>query len=65
MRALDRYAFSIRNGRLILDEHSAVGSVAGTGANARISSYPWSTLGTHVDGIEAWLYPIIPRQVTG
>lgn len=65
VRALDRYTFSIRNGRLILGELYAVGSVAGTGANARISRYPWSTPGTHVDGVEAWLYPIVPSQITG
>ena len=35
-------------------------------ARARqISRYPWSVPGTHVDGIEAWLYPIVPSQVTG
>ena len=27
--------------------------------------HPWSTPGTHVDGIEAWLYLIVPSQVTG
>ncbi len=37
----------------------------GTGANAAISRYPWSVPGTHVDGVEAWLYPIVPSQVTG
>jgi Rieske Fe-S protein len=65
VRALDRYTFSLRDRRLILGELYAVGSVAGTGANARISRYPWSTPGTHVDGVEAWLYPIVPSQVTG
>ncbi|MGH3133218.1 MAG: ubiquinol-cytochrome c reductase iron-sulfur subunit [Gaiellaceae bacterium] len=65
VRSLDRYTFSIRNGNLILGELYAVGSVSGTGANARISKYPWSVPGTHVDGIEAWLYPIVPSQVTG
>ena len=65
VRSLDRYTYSIRNGRLVLNELYAVGSVSGTGANARISSYPWSTPGTHVDGVEAWLYPIVPSQVTG
>jgi len=63
VRSLDRYTFSIRNNRLILNELYAVGSVSGTGANARISKYPWSVPGTHVDGIEAWLYPIVPSQV--
>ena len=65
VRAMDRYAFSLRNGRLILGDLYAVGSVTNTGANAQISRYPWSTPGTHVDGIEAWLYPIVPSQVTG
>ncbi len=65
VRSLDRYTFSIRNGNLVLHELYAVGGVSGTGANATISSFPWSTPGTHVDGIEAWLYPIVPSQVTG
>jgi Rieske Fe-S protein len=65
VRSLDRYSFSIRNNRLVLGELFAVGSVSGAGANATISRYPWSVPGTHVDGIEAWLYPIVPSQVTG
>jgi Rieske Fe-S protein len=65
VRSLDRYSFSIRNGNLVLGELYAVGNVEGTGANATISRYPWSVPGTHVDGIEAWLYPIVPSQVTG
>jgi Rieske Fe-S protein len=65
VRSMDRYTFSIRNGRLILGELYAVGNVNGTGANATISRYPWSVPGTHVDGLEAWLYPIVPSQVTG
>jgi Rieske Fe-S protein len=65
VRSMDRYTFSIRNGRLVLGELYAVGSVSGTGASAQISRYPWSVPGTHVDGIEAWLYPIVPSQVTG
>jgi Rieske Fe-S protein len=65
VRSLDRYAFSIKDGRLVLGEHYAVGSVSGTGATATISRYPWSVPGTHVDGVEAWLYPIVPSQVTG
>ena len=63
VRSMDRYTYSIRNSRLILGELYAVGNVVGTGANARISKYPWSVPGTHVDGIEAWLYPIVPSQV--
>jgi menaquinol-cytochrome c reductase iron-sulfur subunit len=65
VRSMDRYSFSIKNGHLVLGELFAVGHVSGTGASAKISSYPWSTPGTHVDGIEAWLYPIVPSQVTG
>jgi Rieske Fe-S protein len=65
VRALDRYTFSIKNGNLVLNELYAVSSVSGTGASAAISSYPWATPGVHVDGAEAWLYPIVPSQVTG
>jgi Rieske Fe-S protein len=65
VRSMDRYTYSIRNNRLILGELYAVGNVVGTGANARIAKYPWSVPGTHVDGISAWLYPIVPSQVTG
>jgi Rieske Fe-S protein len=65
VRSMDRYTFSIRNNRLILHELYAVGTVTGTGANATIHKYPWSVPGTHVDGISAWLYPIVPSQVTG
>jgi menaquinol-cytochrome c reductase iron-sulfur subunit len=65
VRSLDRYSFSIKHGRLVLGGLFAVGSVSGAGANATISRYPWSTPGTHVDGIEAWFYPIVPSQVTG
>jgi Rieske Fe-S protein len=65
VRSLDRYTFSIRNNRLVLNELYAVGKVSGTGARARIAKYPWSVPGTHVDGLEAWLYPIVPSQVTG
>jgi Rieske Fe-S protein len=65
VRSLDRYTYSIKNGHLILGELYAVGNVTNTGANAQIDRYPWSTPGTHVDGVEAWLYPIVPSQVTG
>jgi Rieske Fe-S protein len=65
VRSMDRYTYSIRDGRLVLGELYAVGNVTGTGKSATIARYPWSTPGTHVDGIEAWLYPIVPSQVTG
>jgi Rieske Fe-S protein len=65
VRSMDRYTYSIKNGHLVLGELYAVGNVSGTGATAQISRYPWSVPGTHVDGVEAWLYPIVPSQVTG
>jgi menaquinol-cytochrome c reductase iron-sulfur subunit len=65
VRSLDRFEYSIKDGRLVLGSTFAVGNVSGTGTNAKISKYPWSVPGTHVDGIEAWLYPIVPSQVTG
>lgn len=64
VRSLDRFEYSIKHGHLILESIYAVGSVTGTGATAQISSYPWATPGVHVDGVESWLYPIVPSQVT-
>jgi menaquinol-cytochrome c reductase iron-sulfur subunit len=58
VRSLDRYEFSIRDGNLVLGSLFSVGTVDGTGANARIARYGQSYPGVHVDGIEAWLYPI-------
>jgi menaquinol-cytochrome c reductase iron-sulfur subunit len=58
VRSLDRYAFSIKDGNLILGKHFSVGTVQGTGADARISRYRQAYPGVHVDGIERWLYPI-------
>jgi menaquinol-cytochrome c reductase iron-sulfur subunit len=65
VRSLDRFEYSIRNGNLVLGQVYAVGNVSGTGATAKIAKYPWAVPGTHVDGIESWLYPIVPSQVTG
>ena len=39
-RALDRYTFSIRNGRLWLDRLYSVSRVDGVGAQARIQGFP-------------------------
>jgi menaquinol-cytochrome c reductase iron-sulfur subunit len=58
VRSLDRYAFSIVNGNLVLGKHFSVGTVEGTGADARITRYRQAYPGVHVDGIERWLYPI-------
>lgn len=64
VRSMDRFEFSIKDRRLVLGQLFAVADVSGRGANATISRYPWSTPGTHVDGVEAWLYPVVPSQVT-
>jgi len=60
VRALDRYAFSIRNGHLFIGAPYSVSHVVGTGATARIYKYTLSFPGEHVSGIESWLYPIQP-----
>lgn len=60
VRALDRYRFEIRDGRLVLTEPYSVGEVDGTGSEAVIHAYDWVNPSVHVDGIEAILYPLEP-----
>jgi Rieske Fe-S protein len=60
VRALDRYAFEIDNGRLILLSTYSVAKVVGTGATAKIYRYKEAGPGQHVDGPEQWLYPLQP-----
>jgi Rieske Fe-S protein len=60
VRALDRYAFSVRNGHLFLEAPFSVARVDGTGASARIHRYTLAFPGEHIDGPESWLYPIQP-----
>jgi Rieske Fe-S protein len=60
VRALDRYAFSVRNGHLYVGKPFSVSHVEGAGANARITKWTYAFPGEHVDGIESWLYPIQP-----
>ncbi len=60
VRALDRYEFSIRNGHLILGRNYSVGSVDGSGAQAKIHKYDLTGPGQHVDGWEQIFYPIQP-----
>jgi menaquinol-cytochrome c reductase iron-sulfur subunit len=62
VRALDRYQFKIVDGRLVLDETFAVSEVDGKGAEAKIHKYEQFGPGQHVDGPEAWLYPIPPPR---
>jgi hypothetical protein len=56
-RALDRYQFSIRNGRLYLGRPYSVSRVDGAGAGARIHGYALHGAGQPVSGLESWLYP--------
>jgi Rieske Fe-S protein len=62
VRALDRYDFAIENGRLILKDTYSVSHVDAntSGATAKIHRYRLAGPGEHVDGPEAWLYPIQP-----
>jgi menaquinol-cytochrome c reductase iron-sulfur subunit len=60
VRGLDRYEFLIRNGRLVLGNTYSVAYVDGAGASAEIHRYELSGPGQHVDGPEAWLYPLQP-----
>ncbi len=60
VRALDRYRFAIRDGRLVLTEPYSVGEVDGEGADAVIHAYDWVNPSVHVDGPEAILYPLEP-----
>jgi menaquinol-cytochrome c reductase iron-sulfur subunit len=60
VRSLDRFAYSIENGHLILEKPYSVGRVEGTGAQAKIWKYPLTNPGQHVDGIERFFYPVQP-----
>jgi menaquinol-cytochrome c reductase iron-sulfur subunit len=57
-RSLDRWTFKIVDGRLVLLENYSVGKVQGTGKNAKIEKFSLAGPGEHVDGPEAWLYPV-------
>jgi Rieske Fe-S protein len=62
VRALDRAEFSIKDGKLVLGTFYSVAEVEGAGARARIYKYGRQVPGVHVDGPEAWLYPIeVPK----
>jgi Rieske Fe-S protein len=60
VRALDRYEYSIVGGHLVLGNTYSVSTVDGTGAQAKIHRYGLANPGNHVDGPEAWLYPLQP-----
>ena len=58
--ALDRYAFEVDNGRLILLSTFSVSRVVGAGAAAKIYKYGYTGPGEQIDGPEQWLYPLQP-----
>jgi Rieske Fe-S protein len=60
VRALDRFEFSVVNGRLILGTPFSVSDVTGEGKNAEIHTYKLAGPGQHVDGVEQVLYPLQP-----
>ena len=60
VRALDRYEFSVVNGRLVLGKPYSVGKVDGAGADAKIIAYELADPGQHVDGPEQYFYPYVP-----
>ena len=60
VRALDRYAFSIRNGHLFVGHPFSVSRVDGVGATAKIHKWTQAFPGEPVSGLESWLYPIQP-----
>jgi menaquinol-cytochrome c reductase iron-sulfur subunit len=62
VRALDRYEFYIRNGRLALGKTYSVSHVLGSGASAKIKKYRLAGPGQHIDGPEQWFYPLQPPQ---
>jgi len=61
-RALDRYQFSVRNGRLVLGRLYSVSRVDGVGAEARIHAFAYQFAGEPVAGLESWFYPISPSN---
>ena len=60
VRALDRYDYEIKNGRLVLLSTYSVSHVDGQGAQASIHKYKPVGPGEHVDGPEQWFYPLNP-----
>lgn len=63
VRALDRFAFGVRGGNLILLAPYSVGEVEGEGADAQITRYGLQGPGEHVDGPSGLLYPIQPQDL--
>ena len=66
VRALDRYEFAVRDGRLVLLKTFSVGKVElqdeDDPKTARIYKYDEAAPGVHVDGPSSWLYPVEPPR---
>lgn len=62
VRALDRYEFELRDGRVFLLASYSVGKVEGEGKDAVLTKYRLMSPGLHVDGLSQLLYPIGPRR---
>ncbi len=70
VRALDRYSYSIKDGKLLLGKPFSVSHVDGAGKDATITKYSWTNPGQPVGrtpghallGPESWLYPIQPPR---
>ena len=60
VRGLDRYEFSVVNGRLVLGNLYSVTKVDGAGKTAEIHKVELHGPGQHADGAESWLYPVQP-----
>jgi Rieske Fe-S protein len=60
VRALDRYSYKIKDGRLLLGSTFSVGEVTKTGKDAIIVKYGLRGPGQHTNNIEKWLYPLQP-----
>ena len=60
VRALDRYEYSIVNGRIVLQARYSVSHVEGQGSQAVIHKYKSVGPGEHVDGVEQLFYPLNP-----
>jgi Rieske Fe-S protein len=61
-RALDRYGFSVLDGRLWLGPRYSVSRVDGTGARARIHAFPLLDPGEPVTGPERLFYALQPPR---
>ena len=60
VRALDRYAYKIKDGRLLLGSTFSVGKVDGSGKDATIVKYGLRGPGQHTNNWEKWFYPLQP-----